>query len=121
MKISLADILEKWLADHESLKDHYHVYRINKWDSWAHGEWPYWLLDDARAFIGMTCDGINIGLAIMNDHVYYRNTKSGPKFKTMAADKDFFPKTERELIKFHKKTHKRKKCEIDADIDAAIR
>lgn len=110
-KLRLSDILEGWLADHKFLKDHYHVYRIKQWNKYTNGEWPYWLLGDAKAFVGMTCDGISIALAVQDDRIYYRNTEEGPKFETLAADIEFFPKIEKDLIKFHKKSHKGKKCE----------
>lgn len=115
-KLRLSNLIEHWLLETPELYGHYHVYHIKKWNTYVLGEWPYEIVEDAKAFVGMTCDGISIALAIMDDHVYYRNDIDTPKFKTMAADRNFFRKIKKDLKQFHTKTHKNKKCEIDADM-----
>jgi hypothetical protein len=107
-KLHLADILDDWLKKHKSLKGHYQVYRRSQF---ALTEWPD-ILWECDHFVGMSCDGVAVALAIMNDHVYYKDDWRAPKVKFMAADKDFFKKVARDLTAFHKETHKNHDCNI---------
>jgi hypothetical protein len=112
VRIQLDNLISRWLSDRHLTK-HYKVYKYDLWDHYNH-EWPD-ILDDVESFVGMSCDGVGVALAIMDDHVYYKNTDSGPKIKIMAGDPEFFTKLEEDLIRFHNTIHKKGWLECDPD------
>ena len=108
--MNLTQILKLWIINDPWLKLHFAVYGRTEFE-WLHSEWPD-IVDDADAFIGMSCDGANVGLAIMDDHVYFKDHDSGPKHIFYAADPDFFYDVKKDLYEYHFRTHKGRKCKL---------